>query len=185
VFDTPNRLLCKANKSYVSAQNYSDYSILCYDIAMKEIERKFLIDPKLDYLTMGKSFLITQAYLNSDPNRTVRVRIKGDGAFITIKGPSSEDGLERFEWETEIHLNEARELLSLCEPGIIEKTRVEIKNGDTLIEVDIFGGKLSGLYLAEIELKSLDQKFQPPDWFQSEVTGDPQYYNSQLIKKSV
>ena len=152
---------------------------------MKEIERKFLIDPKIDYQSFGKNISIKQGYLSSVPERTVRVRATDDRAYITIKGISSDDGLERFEWEKEISLVEAAALFHICEPGVIEKTRVEIPNGKTTIEVDIFHGKLEGLFIAEIELEDKEQKFESPEWFLEEVTGDPEYYNSNLVKKSV
>jgi adenylate cyclase len=152
---------------------------------MKEIERKFLIDPNVDYKSFGKNTNIKQGYLSSVPERTVRVRATNNTAFITIKGISSDDGLERFEWEKEISIKEAAALFHICEPGVIEKTRVKIPNGETMIEVDIFHGKLEGLFLAEIELESKDQKFDSPEWFLKEVTGESEYYNSNLVKKSI
>ncbi len=146
----------------------------------REIERKFIIDPSIDYSSRGKSFPIKQAYLNSHPDRTTRVRLKGNKAYLTIKGKSSDDGLTRFEWEKEISVSVAEELFKLCEPGMISKTRTEIMFEGILIEVDVFHGELAGLYMAEVELESEDQQFNHPTWFEKEVTGDPQYYNSNL-----
>jgi len=149
---------------------------------MTEIERKFLLASQ-DFKNEASSKVrIVQGYLNSDPERTVRVRIKGEKAFLTIKGKSNESGLSRFEWEKEIPVNEAEALLKLCEPGVIEKIRYKIRAGKHIFEVDEFFGENEGLFLAEVELDSEDEKFRRPDWIGAEVTGSKEYYNSYLSK---
>lgn len=151
---------------------------------MQEIERKFLLkDTSAFKLDAFRSTKIVQGYLNSNPDRTVRLRIRDESAFLTIKGRSSENGMSRFEWEKELPVKEARELMELCEPGTISKTRYEVKLGDHIIEIDEFLEENKGLFLAEIELKSEDDEFQKPEWLGQEVTGDLQYYNSYLSKK--
>ncbi|MCM4154911.1 CYTH domain-containing protein [Gramella sp. AN32] len=152
---------------------------------MIEIERKFLVENE-DYkkLAVKKTYFV-QAYLNTHPERTTRIRIAGDKAFITIKGKSSASGLSRFEWEKEIPVEDAKELLELCEPGAIEKYRYIIPLEELFYEVDEFLGNLKGLTIAEIELKKEDDSFKKFDWLGKEVTGDPDYYNSNLIKRSI
>lgn len=146
-----------------------------------EIERKFLVDG--DFMPFVKeSVHIAQGYLNTTPGRTVRVRIKGDKGFLTIKGPCSESGASRYEWEKEIPVSEAKELIKLCEEGIIDKTRHLIDAGKHTYEVDVFHGENEGLVMAEIELSSEDESFIMPDWLGKEVTGDRRYYNSMLMK---
>ena len=150
---------------------------------MQEIERKFLILNTPDFRKEASSKTrIVQAYLNSIPERTVRVRIKGEKGFLTIKGKSSSDGLSRYEWEREIPLFEAEELLKLCEPGAIEKFRYEVKMGNHIFEVDEFTGDNEGLILAEVELQEETEEIQRPIWLGKEVTGDLRYYNSYLSK---
>ena len=150
---------------------------------MQEIERKFLVRSDGFKKQAFQKTLFVQAYLNTDPERTIRIRISGDKAFMTIKGKSSENGLTRFEWEKPIELKEAKELLKLCEPGKIEKYRYLISAGDHTYEVDEFLGGNAGLVLAEIELEKEDDKFEKPDWLGEEVTGNKNYYNSNLIAK--
>jgi len=146
-----------------------------------EIERKFLV--KGEYKTHAmRSSRIVQGYLSSVTGRTVRIRIKGEKGYITVKGKSNESGLSRYEWEKEIPLNEAEELLLLCEPGAIDKTRYEIQAGKHIFEVDEFYGDNEGLTLAEIELESEDESYEKPEWLGEEVTGDRRYYNSSLTK---
>ena len=148
-----------------------------------EIERKFLVSNmnfKEDSFT---HFQIKQGFLNTHKKRTVRVRIAGDSAFITVKGKSNKSGLSRFEWEKKITVTEASSLLLLCEKGIIEKTRYLVKVGTHTFEVDEFFGIHKGLLLAEVELSSEKEKFTKPDWLGKEVTGDKQYYNAVLSKK--
>jgi adenylate cyclase len=150
---------------------------------MLEIERKFLVTSD-EFLTQYFSkYEIAQGYLSSVPERTVRVRIKDDKAFLTIKGKSSESGLSRFEWEKEIDKNEAEKLLLLCEKGVIKKTRYNIKNENHIIEVDVFYDENEGLIMAEIELKSETETFEKPSWLGEEVTNDERYYNAYLSKK--
>lgn len=144
-----------------------------------EIERKFLV--KGEYRSKAfRSSDITQGYISSDPSRTVRVRIEDKNAYLTIKGKSDDSGLERYEWEREIPVQEAFELIKLCEPGLIIKTRYYIREGENLFEVDEFKGDNRGLVIAEIELISIDQVIELPGWIGAEVTGDPRYYNSYL-----
>lgn len=149
---------------------------------MKEIERKFLVKNDSYKKLAFKKNRIVQGYLNSKPERNVRIRIYGNAGFITIKGKSNESGLSRFEWEKEIPLEEAKTLLKLCEKGIIEKVRYEIENGKHIIEVDEFSGENTGLILAEIELESEDESYSKPDWLGKEVTGIEKYYNAYLAK---
>jgi len=149
---------------------------------MQEIERKFLVRAEYKHLA-SKSYRIAQGYLSSVPERTVRIRIKGDKGFITIKGKSNESGLSRYEWEKEIPLSEAQELLQLCEPGIIDKIRYEVEFEDQTFEVDEFYGENEGLTIAELELESEDSTFSKPDFLGNEVTGDNRYYNVQLSLK--
>ena len=148
----------------------------------KEIERKFLV--KGDYKKLiTSSSNISQGYLSSVPERTIRIRIIEDQGFITIKGASNESGLSRFEWEKEISSKEAIELLKLAEPGSIEKIRSIIPANNGLnFEVDEFLAENTGLVMAEIELPSEDAVFDKPDWLGTEVTGNIKYYNSYLIK---
>ena len=146
-----------------------------------EIERKFLVTG--DFKQEAFSALrITQGYLSSVPERTVRVRIKGDKGYITIKGQSSASGLSRFEWEKEIPLADAESLLKLAEPGVIDKTRYLVRDADGIHtwEVDEFHGANEGLIMAEIELRGEDDSFGRPAWLGEEVTSDPRYYNSYL-----
>lgn len=147
---------------------------------MIEIERKFLVTSDDFMAESVAQFDIAQGYLNSDPERTVRVRIKGDKGFLTIKGKSSASGTSRFEWEKEIAVDEARELLLLCENGVIEKTRYHVKMGRHLFEVDVFYGSNKGLVMAEIELESEFEPFEKPLWLGKEVTNDERYYNAYL-----
>ncbi len=149
---------------------------------MIEIERKFLVTSNKFKAEAFKSSEIKQGYLNSHPERTTRIRIQDKMAFITIKGKSSKSGLSRYEWEKEIPVDEASELLKLCEPGAIEKIRYFVKSEEFTFEIDEFFGDNKGLTIAEIELKSEEDTFEKPDWLGEEVTGDPRYYNSQLSK---
>ena len=148
----------------------------------REIERKFLVTSEEFRAAAAKEIRITQGYLSSVPERTVRVRIKGEKGFITIKGIGNASGASRFEWEKEITLNDATELLKICEPGVIDKTRYEVKAGDHTVEVDEFHGENEGLVVAEIELKGEDDEFEKPAWLGTEVTGDARYYNAMLMK---
>jgi CYTH domain-containing protein len=146
----------------------------------KEIERKFLVDSDHFKKEAFQHQQIIQGFLNKDPRRTVRIRLREDKAYLTIKGISSADGLSRFEWEKEISPDEAKELLKLCDDNLIEKTRYLTKHYKHTFEVDEFHGRLSGLLIAEIELKTENEYFEKPEWLGKEVTGDPNYYNSNL-----
>jgi adenylate cyclase len=148
----------------------------------KEIERKFLVKGPYKNLAFKQLYII-QGYLSSNPERSVRIRIKADKAYITIKGNTNTSGLSRYEWEKEIPVEEAEELFQLCEPGIIEKIRYEIKAGKHIYEVDEFFGENQGLTIAEIELNDENESFIQPEWLGEEVTGDLRYYNSNLLKK--
>ena len=147
---------------------------------MIEIERKFLV---LSNDFINESFAkkrIVQGYLNLNPERTVRVRIKGEKGFLTIKGKSNESGTTRLEWEQEIDVKDAEKLLQLCEKGLIDKVRYEIKVGKHVFEVDVFSGENEGLIMAEIELQSEDEAFIKPHWLGKEVTNDNRFYNAYL-----
>lgn len=147
-----------------------------------EIERKFLVK---DLSFINESFekqYFTQGFLNTDPLRVVRVRVTNNNAFLTIKGITSKSGTTRFEWEKEIDIKEGKQLLLLCEKGIIEKHRYLIKKKNHIFEVDVFLGDNKGLVVAEIELTHEDEEFEIPNWLGEEVTGDPKYYNSCLSK---
>ena len=148
----------------------------------QEIERKFLVRGDLYKLSAAGSYKIAQGYLSSLPERTVRVRIRDDRAFLTIKGPSGPTGISRFEWEREIAVRDAGELMKICEPGIVEKIRYEVPSGIHTIEVDEFSGDNSGLVIAEIELGSEEEEFERPGWLGEEVTGQERYFNSMLSK---
>lgn len=148
----------------------------------QEIERKFLVCADFKSAAV-KATRITQGYLSSVPERTVRVRIKGDKGYITIKGIGSGSGASRYEWEKEIPVAEVEELLAICEPGVIDKTRFLVKAGPHTFEVDEFYGENEGLTVAEIELSAEDESFEKPEWLGEEVTGDVKYYNSMLMKK--
>jgi adenylate cyclase len=149
---------------------------------MIEIERKFLVKSEEFKKNSFAKNEISQGYLNSDPERTVRVRIKGNQGYLTIKGKGNESGMSRFEWEKEIPVTEAKLLLELCENGVISKTRYEIKFGNHVYEVDEFFGENEGLFLAEIELQSEEEAFEKPNWLGEEVTNNEKYYNSYLSK---
>jgi len=147
-----------------------------------EIERKFLVNSNAFKEEAFNSYTIKQGFLNSNKERTVRVRLKKDKGYLTIKGKSTENGLSRFEWEKQISKTEAEALLELCESGIIDKIRYEINSGKHTFEVDEFFGDNKGLIIAEVELKSENEDFVKPKWLAEEVTGDVKYYNSQLSK---
>ena len=147
-----------------------------------EIERKFLvIDTSYKELSFQKKY-IKQGFLNSDKNRVVRVRIINDKAFLTIKGVSNKSGTTRYEWEKEISLKEAEELLILCEKGIIEKYRYYHQVGDHVFEIDEFLGPNENLFIAEVEISFENESFEKPSYIGKEVTGQKEYYNSYLSK---
>ena len=148
----------------------------------QEIERKFLVTSHEFKSQSFKHTRIIQAYISKIPDRTVRLRIKGETAYITIKGKASDNGTTRYEWEKEIPVNEANELLRICEPGNIDKTRYEVKAGRYTFEIDEFHGDNLGLIVAEIELLNETDEFEKPTWLGEEVTGNRKYYNSELSK---
>ena len=147
----------------------------------QEIERKFLVTGDFKPFAT-RSSRIVQGYLSSVAERTVRVRITGEQGFLTIKGIGNESGASRFEWENEIPLREATDLLELCEPGVIAKTRFLVPVGDHLFEVDEFHCENAGLVIAEIELAHEGESFARPNWLGEEVTGQAAYYNAMLMK---
>ena len=144
-----------------------------------EIERKFLVDEKkISALNLTGGEKISQGYLSTDKNKVVRVRVKGDKGFLTIK--SKNVGIVRSEFEYEIPLADAKEILKLCEPNILQKVRYKIEHSGKIFELDIFSGKHQGLILAEIELNSPNEKIELPDWITEEVSDNPKYFNSNL-----
>lgn len=147
-----------------------------------EIERKFLVNSNDFKNEAHKKNYIKQGFLNSDKNRVVRVRIKDDVGFLTIKGKSNKSGTSRFEWEKEISKSEAEDLLNLCEKGTIEKYRYLVEVEHHMFEVDEFLGKNLGLLIAEVELSSENEHFTKPTWLGDEVTGISKYYNSNLSR---
>lgn len=149
---------------------------------MIEIERKFLVLSDAFKAEAVNKQQIAQGYLSSHPERTVRIRVKGESGFLTVKGKSNEKGTTRLEWETELSLAEARPLLAICEEGIIDKIRYEIPAGKHIFEVDEFFGDNQGLIMAEIELSAEDEPFVKPSWLGKEVTQDARYYNAYLAK---
>lgn len=150
---------------------------------MTEIERKFLVTSQAFKSEAYRETKIIQGFLNTDPERTVRVRLKGDQGYLTVKGKSSDNGRSRFEWETEISHLEAKALLQLCDKGVIDKVRYEVKVGLHVFEVDVFEQDNAGLIIAEVELEQEDEVFEKPTWLGKEVTGDLRYYNSHIAIK--
>ena len=148
----------------------------------QEIERKFLVIGDFKSQAFEQSRII-QGYISSARGRTVRVRIRNGRGYLTIKGASNESGTSRYEWEKELSLHEAEELMKLCEPGVIDKTRYLVRSGEHGCEVDEFYGENEGLIVAEVELNAEDEAFVKPSFIGQEVTGDVRYYNSQLMKK--
>ena len=149
----------------------------------QETERKFLVTSNEYKKEAIAHTHIIQGYLSSIPERTVRIRIKGETGYITIKGMGSSTGATRYEWEKEIPVADAKELLRLCEPGIIAKIRYEVGAGKYIFEVDEFLGDNQGLVIAEIELPHEAYHFEKPRWLGAEVTGIEKYYNSMLMKR--
>lgn len=144
-----------------------------------EIERKFLVEGDFKSVAYAHS-RIHQGYICSGGGKTVRIRIRDEKGYLTIKGPSNRDGLSRYEFETEVSLTEALELMRLCEPGIVDKTRYLVKSGKHVFEVDEFYGENEGLVMAEVELSDENEPFEKPSFIGKEVTGDRRYYNSHL-----
>ena len=150
-----------------------------------EIERKFLVTSDAFMAQATTRYEIEQGYLCREPGKTIRVRIRDERAFLTIKSGKLREGLAKFEWEREIDLADARELMNLCLPGTISKTRYIIpappyQGEDRKWEVDVFHGRKDGLVLAELELGDEHEPFERPEWLGEEVTGQPQYYNANM-----
>jgi adenylate cyclase len=147
-----------------------------------EIERKFIVNGEFKHLAV-KTIPISQTYLSADPDKMIRIRIYGEEAFLTIKSRIRESLFTRNEWEFPISVQEAGELMSLCDSGKIIKTRYMVPWGDHTVVVDVFHDKNEGLILAEVELSSEDEIFEKPDWLGEEVTGNPDYYNVNLTRQ--
>lgn len=148
----------------------------------QEIERKFLVIGEYKSFAFAQSRIV-QGYICSARGRTVRVRIRDNKGYLTIKGASNASGTSRYEWEKELPLSEAQELMKLCEPGMIDKTRFLVRSASHVFEIDEFYGENEGLVIAEVELNAEDETFVKPEFIGQEVTGDIRYYNSHLMKK--
>ncbi len=146
-----------------------------------EIERKFIVTGEYKSLAFAHSH-IEQGYFETAPGRTVRVRIRDDRAFLTIKGPADKDGLARYEFETEVSMADGRQLMNLCRPGRIDKNRWLVRAGRHTVEIDEFLGENAGLVMAEIELSAEDEDYEKPGFLGREVTGDRRFYNSHLLR---
>jgi adenylate cyclase len=147
----------------------------------RETERKFLVKGEFMHLAV-KKIEITQCYLNKDRDKTIRMRIAGDEGILTIKSNATEGSITRGEWEFPVSLVDALDILSLCLPGKIVKTRYMVPSGKHTFQVDVFHDKNEGLIVAEIELNSDDEEYEKPDWLGEEVTGRVEYFNSTLAK---
>lgn len=147
-----------------------------------EIERKFLVIGEYKHLAYNMT-TIKQGYFATEPGKTVRIRVRGDKAYLTIKGNSDPTGLCRYEFETEISLEDADQLLKLCKPGAIIKDRYLVRSGKHIVEIDEFHGDNEGMVLAEIELNSTDEEYEAPSFLGKEVTGDPRYYSKFLLAR--
>ena len=148
----------------------------------QEIERKFLIKDDAFKAESVYKTKITQGFLSTVPERTVRIRIQGDKGFLTVKGIGNKSGASRYEFEKEISIGDAQDLMAICEPGVIDKTRYNVKSGEHTFEIDEFYGDNDGLIVAEVELSSEDEVFEKPEWLGVEVTGEVKYYNAMLMK---
>ena len=148
----------------------------------QEIERKFRVISDAFKAESFKDTKIVQGFLSTVPERTVRIRIKGNQGFITVKGIGNASGTSRYEWEREISVEDATDLLKISEPGVIDKTRFNVKSGGHTFEVDEFYGENDGLTVAEVELDAEHEDFIKPEWLGEEVTGQVKYYNSMLMK---
>ena len=147
-----------------------------------EIERKFLVKKGDAYRSAAfSSSHIQQGYIPCD-GATVRIRLRDEQAFLTIKGQSVDGGLSRYEFEKEILPEEAQQLLKLCRGGVIDKHRYLVRSGNHVFEVDEFHGDNDGLVMAEVELSSADEAFEKPDFIGPEVTGDRRFYNKHMLK---
>ncbi len=146
----------------------------------QEIERKFLVTGEFKHEAYAHSHIV-QGYICAARGRTVRVRIRDEQGLLTIKGAADAQGISRYEWEKEIPLDEARELMKLCVEGVIDKTRYLVRSGQHIFEIDEFHGENAGLLMAEVELSAVDEAFEKPSFIGKEVTGDVRYYNSHLM----
>ena len=176
-----NVLLCTGRDARRRRWGQKRAGVKNYKAMRQEIERKFLVRGEFKS-SARKAMRISQGYLSSVPERTVRVRVRDNQGFITVKGKSDIRGVSRFEWEKEISVDDALALLGLCEPGVIDKTRYLVDYAGHTFEVDEFYGDNEGLVMAEIELSCEDEAFEKPDWLGDEVTGDSRYYNAALTK---
>jgi len=147
----------------------------------KEIERKFLVKGEFIHLAI-KEIKILQSYMSIDTDKTIRLRIADDKAFISIKSRVRNNSIIRDEWEIPLPVSEALEMMKICLPGKIIKTRYLVPFGRHVYEVDVFHDKNEGLIIAELELLSETEQFEKPEWLGEEVTGKPEYYNANLIK---
>ena len=147
-----------------------------------ESERKFLVIGEYTHLAYNVT-TIKQGYFATEPGKTVRIRIRGEKAYLTIKGTTDSTGLSRYEFETEIPLDDAEQMLKLCKPGAVIKDRYRVKSGNHIVEVDEFHGDNEGLTIAEIELNAPDEEYETPDFLGLEVTGDPRYYSKYLLTR--
>jgi CYTH domain-containing protein len=146
-----------------------------------ETERKFLVKSEFKHLAV-REIKIIQSYLSIDAEKTIRLRIADDKAFLTVKSRPQKNSITRNEWEVEIKVRDAEEMMQICLPGRIVKTRYLVPSGKHTFEIDVFHEKNEGLVIAEIELTFDDEHFEKPSWLGEEVTGLPQYYNANLIK---
>jgi len=146
-----------------------------------ETERKFLVKGEFRNLAV-REIKIIQSYLSVDPEKTIRLRIANNTAFLTVKSKPKKNSLTRSEWEVEIPLKDGLEMMNLCLPGRVVKTRYLVPSGKHTYEIDVFHEQNEGLVVAEIELTTENELFEKPDWLGEEVTGNPKYFNSNLIK---
>jgi CYTH domain-containing protein len=146
-----------------------------------ETERKFLVKSEFRHLAV-REIKIIQSYLSIDSGKTIRLRIADDKAFLTVKSRPQKNSITRNEWEVEIKVRDAEEMMQICLPGRIVKTRYLVPAGKHTFEIDVFHEKNEGLVIAEIELAFDDEQFEKPSWLGEEVTGNPRYYNANLIK---
>lgn len=147
----------------------------------KEIERKFLVKGEFRHLSV-REINVIQTYLSIDDHKTVRLRIADDKAYLTVKGRADKNSITRSEWDIQIPVKDALDMMKLCLPGKIVKTRYLIPHENHTFEVDVFHDRNEGLIIAELELQSENERFEKPDWVGEEVTGRPEYYNANLIK---
>jgi adenylate cyclase len=147
----------------------------------KEIERKFLVKGPFRHLAV-REINVMQTYLSIDNQKTIRLRIADDKAYLTIKGRARENSIIRNEWEFQIPVQDCLEMMNICLPGKIVKTRYLVRDGQHIFEVDVFHDRNEGLIIAELELQSEAEQFDKPEWLGDEVTGRPEYYNANLIK---